>query len=152
MCFHKSKESKVLIAKRDITVYKLGCRAGLYKFYPIYQSGYCYYEGKIAMEDVLFNNDIIYQAFHSYISCKICPSDTNSFAYVKLYYINNADRYVTCYHYSKIFLGKFIIPKGTTYCMNAENEVVSNSIVYTGIYTQLNDDAIINTKDLWKDK
>lgn len=36
--------------------------------------------------------------------------------------------------------------------MNIANEVISNSIVYTGIYTRLSDDTIINTKYLWKDK
>lgn len=36
--------------------------------------------------------------------------------------------------------------------MNIANEVISNSIVYTGIYIQLSDDAIINTKYLWKGK
>jgi hypothetical protein len=27
MCFNKTKESKLLVAKRDITVYKVGCFA-----------------------------------------------------------------------------------------------------------------------------
>lgn len=33
MCFNKTEESKLLIAKRDITVYKVGCFADEVRFY-----------------------------------------------------------------------------------------------------------------------
>ena len=150
MCFCKSIESKILIAKRDIIVYKLGYWASLFKFYSLYQSDYCYYENKTVKENVLFNNNTIDIGFHSYINCKIRPSKNNHFDYIKLYYINN--RILTCYYLNEIFLGKFIIPKGATYCMNNSYEVVSDSIVYTGNYIRLSDDISINTKDLWKEK
>lgn len=150
MCFCKSKESKILVAKRDITVYKLGYWASLFKFYSLYQSDYCYYENKTVKENVLFNNDVINIGFHSYINCKIRPSKTNHFDCIKLYYVNN--RVVTCYHLNEIFLGKFIIPKGATYCMNNSHEVVSDSIIYTGNYIRLSDDISINAKDIWKEK
>lgn len=57
-----------------------------------------------------------------------------------------------CEEKDGIFLGKFIIPKGATYCMNIWNEVISNSIVYTGNYIKLIDNMNYNTRDLWKDK
>lgn len=39
MCFNKTKESKLLIAKRDITVYKIGCYADEVIFNPYYMTG-----------------------------------------------------------------------------------------------------------------
>lgn len=150
MCFCKSIESKILIAKRDIIVYKLGCFASSNLFYPIYITAYCYYKNKTVKENVLFNNDVIDIGFHSYINCKIRPSKNNHFDYIKLYYINN--RILTCYYLNEIFLGKFIIPKGATYCMNNSYEVVSDSIIYTGNYIRLSDDISINAKDIWKEK
>lgn len=43
MCFWKSKQSKVLRAKRDIVVYKIGIYADNTFFRPYYYSGFRYY-------------------------------------------------------------------------------------------------------------
>lgn len=57
MCFYKSKESKILVAKRNIIVYKLGCFADSDIFNPVYNESYCYYKNKMTKENVYFNDD-----------------------------------------------------------------------------------------------
>ena len=42
MCFYKTKESKVLIAKRDIKVYKLGTYADNDSFNPFFYKDFTY--------------------------------------------------------------------------------------------------------------
>ena len=42
MCFIKTKESKLLIAKRDITVYKVGIYADVQMFTPYFMTDYFY--------------------------------------------------------------------------------------------------------------
>lgn len=42
MCFNKTKESKLLTAKRDITVYKVGCFADEVRFYSYFMTTYMY--------------------------------------------------------------------------------------------------------------
>lgn len=42
MCFIRTKESKLLIAKRDITVYKVGIYADVQMFTPYFMTDYCY--------------------------------------------------------------------------------------------------------------
>ena len=42
MCFIRTKESKLLIAKRDITVYKVGVYADVQMFTPYFMTNYCY--------------------------------------------------------------------------------------------------------------
>lgn len=71
MCFWKSKESKILVAKRNIIVYKLGCFADSDIFNPIYNITYCYYKNKIVKENIYFDNNILQDGFHSYITCII---------------------------------------------------------------------------------
>lgn len=152
MCFWKSKESKVLTAKRDIIVYKLGYVANSNIFYPVYNIAYCYYKNKIAKEDIYFDNNILREGFHSYITCIVEVHNRPDYLFVEITSPNKYLDNVLLLNKNNAFLGKFIIPKGSTYCMNITNEVISNSIVYTGIYTRLSDDTIINTKYLWKDK
>lgn len=40
MCFCKTRQSKVLRAKRDIVVYKIGAYADKYTFVPYYVNNY----------------------------------------------------------------------------------------------------------------
>lgn len=51
-----------------------------------------------------------------------------------------------------LFLGEFIIPKGATYCLNRNGEVVSDVLVYTGKYVELKPYKQYYTKELWKEK
>lgn len=152
MCFWKSKESKILVAKGNIVVYKLGCFADSDIFNPAYNIDYCYYKNKIAKENIYFDDNILRDGFHSYITCIVEVRNYTGYLFVEITSPNKCLDNVLLLGKNNAFLGKFIIPKGSTYCMNIANEVISNSIVYTGIYTQLSDDTIINTKELWKDK
>lgn len=155
MCFWKSEESKVLVAKRDITVYKLGCFASSNLFYPIYRTAYCYYKNKIVKEDVTFNDGMLTKGFHSYISCIIKPYKKNCDAIPYLLHAvsaNNLHLNILFCKNDNVFLAKFIIPKGAVYCVNRGNEVISNSIVYTGNYIKLEGTMNFNVKDIWKEK
>ena len=51
-----------------------------------------------------------------------------------------------------VYLGEFIIPKGITYCLNRNGEVVSDSLMYTSKYVELKPYKQYNTKELWKEK
>ena len=51
-----------------------------------------------------------------------------------------------------MYLGEFIIPKGATYCLNSNGEVVSDSLMYTGNHIKITLDKAYNTKELWKEK
>lgn len=50
-----------------------------------------------------------------------------------------------------LYLGKFIVPKGTIYCVNECNEIVSNQIIYTGQYSNVWRVFDINLKELWRE-
>ena len=54
--------------------------------------------------------------------------------------------------YNKVFVGKFIIPKGSTYIVNFYNEVVSDVLIYTGKFKYINKNENFNVKGLWKEK
>ena len=152
MCFWKSEESKVLTAKRDIIVYKLGYVANSNIFYPVYNITYCYYKNKIAKEDIYFDNNILQEGFHSYITCIVEVRNRPDYLFVEITSPNKYLDNVLLLGKNNAFLGKFIIPKGTTYCINMENEVISNSIVYTGNYIKLEGTMSFNVKDVWKEK
>ena len=50
-----------------------------------------------------------------------------------------------------VYVGKFIISKGSTYIVNYYNEVVSNTLVYTGKFKHINKNEAFNVKELWKE-
>ena len=54
--------------------------------------------------------------------------------------------------YNHVSVGKFIIPKGSTYVVNCYNEVVSNTLIYTGKFKYINKNENFNVKELWKEK
>ena len=148
MCFWKSKQSKVLRAKRDIKVYKIGVYADNDSFNPFFYSYFGYTVNQIVFEKVKFA-DIINLGFHSYIMCELVCYNTN----VNVYSCKNP---IYCsllpYKGSKIYLGEFIIPKGATYCLNRYGEVVSDKLMYTGNHIEITSNKIYNSKDLWKEK
>lgn len=153
--FYKSKESKILVAKRNIIVYKLGCFANSDIFNPVYNESYCYYKNKMTKENVYFNDVALFEGFHSYITCIVKTSKELAYLHdlwVNITTPNNHLNDMLLLHKDRAFLGKFVIPKGSTYCMNIWNEVISNSIVYTGNYIKLINNMNFNARDLWKDK
>ena len=144
MCFWKSKQSKVLIAKRDIKVYKIGVYADEGIFKPFFYQEFEYPVNQIVFTEVKFT-DTINWGFHSYINCELVSSYNN----VKLYSCGKPILWVSL---PTVYLGEFIIPKGATYCLNRNGEVVSDVLIYTGKYVELKPYKQYNTKELWKEK
>lgn len=143
MCFYKSKQSKVLVAKRGIKVYKIGAYADEGTFKPFFYSDFDYPANQLVVESVIFADSIEY-GLHSYLNCILYPLYP---AAVDLYTQENLRYTLSLLQYS-IFLGEFLIPAGTLYCLNSNGEVVSNRLIYTGNYIKVQPD----TKELWKEK
>lgn len=70
MCFIKTKESKLLIAKRDIIVYKVGIYADVQMFTPYFMTDYCYRRKALANQTITFNKNYINIGLHSVLSLK----------------------------------------------------------------------------------
>ena len=147
MCFYKTKESKVLVAKRDIKVYKLGTYANNDSFNPFFYKDFTYSVNLAVFEKVEFTNRIIERGLHSYIMCKLVPFGTD----IDLYSCGNIIYSISVPEYA-IYLGEFIIPKGATYCLNRNGEVVSDVLIYTGKYVELKPYKQYNTNELWKER
>lgn len=139
MCFYKSKQSKILIAKRDIVVYKIGAYANRFNFMPYFKSNFWYATGIEVTTNPNFNISDIEKGFHSYINIITKSYYDRSILHVDVH--KNTKRASLISMYSVInkplYVGKFIIPKGATYCVNKSNEVVSDKIIYTGKYTSI---------------
>ena len=147
MCFYKTKESKVLVAKRGIKVYKIGAYANESTFMPFFYSDFNYPVNQLVIEPVIFADSIEY-GLHSYLNCILYPVYP---AAVDLYTQKNLRYTLSLLQYS-IFLGEFLIPAGTVYCLNSNGEVVSNRLIYTGNYIKVQPDKKYDTKKLWKEK
>ena len=145
MCFYKTKQSKVLKAKRNIKVYKIGIYADNDSFNPFYYDNFTYYVNQIVFEKVKFA-DIINLGFHSYINCGL----VSFYNKVNLYSCGKLVLWVFL-PTNTVYLGEFIIPKGATYCLNSNGEVVSDKLMYTGNHIKIISDRIYNSKELWKE-
>ena len=146
MCFWKSEQSKVLIAKRDIVVYKIGVYADEGIFKPFFYQEFEYPVNQIVFTEVKFA-DTINWGFHSYINCEL----VSSYNKVNLYSCGKLILWVSLLR-NTVYLGEFIIPKGATYCLNRYGEVVSDKLIYTGNHIEITSDKIYNSKELWKEK
>ena len=144
MCFWKSKQSKVLIAKRDIKVYKIGVYADDTSFNPFFYQEFEYPVNQIVFTEVKFA-DTINWGFHSYINSEL----VSSYNEVNLY---SCGKLLLWASLPTVYLGEFIIPKGATYCLNRYGEVVSDKLMYTGNHIEITSDKIYNSKELWKEK
>ena len=147
MCFIRTKESKVLVAKRGIKVYKIGAYADESTFKPFFYSDFNYPINQLVVEPVIFADSIEY-GLHSYLNCILYPLYP---AAVDLY-TQGSLRYTLSLSQYSIFLGEFLIPAGTLYCLNNSGEVVSNRLIYTGKFKYINKNENFNVKDLWKEK
>ena len=143
MCFWKSKQSKVLIAKRDIVVYKIGVYADEGIFKPFFYKEFEYPVNQIVFTEVKFT-DTINWGFHSYINCELVSFYNN----VNLY---SCEKLIHWISLQTVYLGEFIIPKGATYCLNRYGEVVSDKLMYTGNHIEITSDRIYNSKELCKE-
>ena len=147
MCFCKTRQSKVLRAKRDIVVYKIGTYADEGTFKPLFYSDFNYPVNQLVVEPVIFADSIEY-GLHSYLNCilyPLYPVAVNLYTQGSLQYTLSLSRYL-------IFLGEFLIPVGTLYCLNNSGEVVSNRLIYTGNYIKVQPNKKYDTKELWKEK
>lgn len=146
MCFFKTRQSKVLIAKRDIKVYKIGVYADNDSFNPFFYQAFEYPVNQIVFTKVKFT-DTINWGFHSYINCELVPfiNDVNVYSRATLMFCISLLTYT-------VYLGEFIIPKGATYCLNSNGEVVSDELMYTGNHIEITSDKIYNSKELWKER
>lgn len=155
MCFWKSEKSKVLRAKRDIVVYKIGESASENTFIPYYRKIFTYKTGRKYLRCPDFKSNSITVGFHGYIniivtsfkSCQfyaIIKKNTKQKSIISMYSIFQDQ--------DTLYLGKFIIPKGAIYCVNELNEIVSNEIIYTGQYSSVLKALDTNLKELWKEK
>ena len=147
MCFYRTKESKVLVAKRGIKVYKIGAYANERTFIPFFYSNFNYSVDQLVIEPVIFADSIEY-GLHSYLNCILYPLYP---AAVDLY-TQRSFRYTLSLSLYSIFLGEFLIPAGTLYCLNSNGEVVSNRLIYTGNYIKVQPDKKYDTRKLWKEK
>ena len=144
MCFWKSKQSKVLIAKRDIKVYKIGVYADEGIFKPFFRSYFEYPVNQIVFTEVKFT-DTIDWGFHSYINCEL----VSSYNKVNLY---SCGKLILRKSLLTVYLGEFIIPKGATYCLNKWGGGGGDKLMYTGNHIEITSDKIYNSKELWKEK
>lgn len=138
MCFCKTRQSKVLRAKRDIVVYKIGVKANKAIFTPYFITKFSYIAGIKNTTDPNFNISHINEGFHGYINIAltitvvtpasaVIQKNTKNKPTISIYPTNN----------ELLYLGKFIVPKGAIYCVNESNEIVSNQIIYTGQYSNV---------------
>lgn len=146
MCFYKTRQSKVLIAKRDIKVYKIGAYADEGTFKPFFYNDFEYPVNQIVFENVDFTY-MIERGLHSYITCELAPYATD----MRLYSGRNFLYSISVLIYT-VYLGEFIIPKGATYCLNRYGEVVSDKLMYTGNHVKIHSGKTYNSKGLWKEK
>ena len=152
MCFWKSEQSKVLKAKRDIVVYKIGDSADENTFVPYFMNSFTYKTNGQCQICPDFKSRSIAVGFHSYINIIVSIIKSYQFHVVIR---KNTERKPMITIYSTfqdtLYLGKFIIPKGAMYCVNDLNEIVSNQMIYTGQYSSVWRVFDINLKELWKD-
>ena len=137
MCFWKSKQSKVLRAKRDIVVYKIGTVADKNTFIPYFVNSFIYTMGIKYRESPDFGSNLMIMGYHGYINIIITSSAIPVSVAIQK---NTKDKPVISIYpsnYKPLYLGKFIVPKGAIYCVNELNEIVSNKMIYTGQYSSV---------------
>lgn len=150
MCFWKSKQSKVLRAKRNIVVYKIGESANEDTFVPYFMDRFTYKANEWYQICPDFKSRSITVGFHGYINIIV-----NLIKSYQLHAVirKNTGRKPMITIYSTLqgalYLGKFIIPKGAIYCVNDLNEIVSNKIIYTGQCASVRDILDVNLKEFF---
>ena len=138
MCFWKSKQSKVLRAKRDIVVYKIGDFADKDTFVPYYMNSFTYKTNVSYRICPDFKSNAITIGFHGYINILVTvdnPSGLNAIVQKNDKYRLAIAIYGT-FQYT-LYLGRFIVPKGSEYYINSRGEIVSSNIIYTSKWVKL---------------
>lgn len=128
MCFVASINTKKQYAPYDITVHKIcqikdNCAISLY-------FGFKYKIGKLNEPVELHyitteqKDMIIYKGYYSY---RNILSKLKRTTFIRYAYIENVPP-------STMVVAKFIIPKGTAFYENEQGEIISENIIYTGVY------------------
>ena len=139
MCFWKSKQSKVLRAKRDIVVYKIGTVADKNTFVPYFVNSFIYTTDIKYQTSPDFGSNLMIVGYHGYINIALTIAALTS-PVSAVIQKNTKDRPTISIYPTineTLYLGKFIVPKGAIYCVNELNEIVSNQIIYTGQYSNV---------------
>lgn len=74
MCFWKSEQSKILRAKRDIVVYKIGNEANKNAFVPYFIGSFKYLTGIKCQTSPEFESNLMIEEYHGYINIIISSS------------------------------------------------------------------------------
>ena len=154
MCFWKSKQSKVLRAKRDIVVYKIGNEANKNAFVPYFVGSFKYLTGIKCQTSPDFKSNLMIIGYHGYINIALTIAALTS-PVSAVIQKNTKDRPTISIYPTineTLYLGKFIVPKGAIYCVNELNEIISNEMIYTGQYSSVWKALDTNLKELWKEK
>lgn len=149
MCFWKSKQSKVLRAKRDIVVYKIGNEANKNAFVPYFVGSFKYLTGTKCQTSPDFGSNLMIVGYHGYINIIITSSSVPVSVTIQK---NTKDKPVISIYssnYEPLYLGKFIVPKGAIYCVNELNEIISNEMIYTGQYSSVWEALDTNLKEFF---
>lgn len=152
MCFCKTRQSKVLRAKRDIVVYKIGAYADKYTFVPYYVNNYTYKTGIQCQTCPDFKDDFIVIGFHGYINIRVSERLYPSMISIHKNIKKKSQIHVYLIYGEPLYLGKFIVPKGAIYCLNCNGEVISDGLMYTGNHILIKEYKTYNSKELWKEK
>ena len=148
MCFWKSEKSKVLRAKIDIVVYKIGDFADKDTFIPYFMNSFTYKTGRKCQICPDFKRNCITVGFHGYIN--IIVTSTKSHQLHAVIQKNTKQKPLISIYSTfqdTLYLGKFIVPKGAIYCVNESNEIVSNKMIYTGQYASVREVLNVNLKE-----
>ena len=145
MCWVEIKDNvNVQIADKDFKVYKIVSDANKQSCKSIIM-GFNYTVNTIydipTIEYEVFGSKCkaikIKKAYHSYTGIHfICSSFHHSMA-TRSKGMFFGKRYVSVPLENEDYIATFIIPKGSTYIINAKGEVVSDKIIYTGKYLKL---------------
>ena len=139
MCFWKSEKSKVLRAKRDIVVYKIGTVADKNIFVPYFVNSFIYTTDIKYQTSPDFRSNLMIVGYHGYINIAL-TIDALTSPISAVIQKNTKDRPTISIYPTineTLYLGKFIVPKGAIYCVNELNEIISNQIIYTGQYSNV---------------
>lgn len=139
MCFRKSEKSKVLTAKRDIVVYKIGTVADKNTFVPYFVNSFIYTTDIKYQTSPDFGSNLMIIGYHGYINIALTIAALTS-PVSAVIQKNTKDRPTISIYPTineTLYLGKFIVPKGAIYCVNELNEIISNQIIYTGQYSNV---------------
>ena len=140
MCWIGRKDTKQ-VAKRDFYVYKIGLVMGN-TFTSLYQK-YIYRIKRsnpiIPLKPVEDKNGItkIETGYHSYKEVAIGFYPKNPY-FRNIYLGDVITGYIDKFEcYSALYVGTFIVPKGSEYYINTRGEIVSSNIIYTGKWVKL---------------